>query len=139
MIDAGGEPGAVVRPSPRRWGRFIVSGGVAFLVDAGVLALLTRVFGLDALLARVFAILCAMLVSWQMHRRVTFRVAGPPTLSEFARFAAVAWSASLVNYLVFAAILLVWPQVPPLSALVVSSLVAALFTYTGLRLGVFTR
>ena len=127
---------------PRRsglghWMGFLVSGGVAFLVDAGVLWLMVAAARINPFAGRLIAIACAMVVSWLMHRRITFDVAAAPSVREFFGFSAVGWSAAGLNYLVYAAILLVWPASLPLVAMTASSLLAAVYSYLGYRFGVF--
>jgi putative flippase GtrA len=100
---------------------------------------LINLAGLGPFLARLIAILVAMVIAWLMHRRITFDVPDPPSIGEFLRFAGVAWTAAAVNYLVYAAILIVLPGTPPLAAMTVSSIVAAVVSYTGFRIGVFRR
>jgi putative flippase GtrA len=117
---------------------FLVSGALAFLTDAAILTLLTHA-GLHPILARLFAISIAMVVGWRAHRRFTFGLTTPPRLAEFVRYAAVGWTAAAINYGVFVLIVLVWPSVPPLYALVVSSLVAMVFAYLGMRFAAFRR
>lgn len=118
---------------------FLVSGGVAFAVDALVLELLTRGAGVPPILARLAAIALAMVAGWLMHRTFTFLVEAPPSVAEFLRYAGVAWSAAAINYGVFVLIVLVWPAVAPLAALVLSSAVAMLFSYLGMRFAAFRR
>jgi putative flippase GtrA len=125
--------------SLRHWGGFLFSGGSAFLVDLGINLGLIHLAGLDPFLSRLISIACAMVWAWLMHRRVTFAVAAPPSLGEFARFAAVAGSANALNYAVYAAILLVWPAVAPLAAQIVSTAIATAASYLGFRFGVFRR
>ncbi len=125
--------------SLRHWGGFIVSGGSAFLVDAAINTGLIELVGLNPFVSRLISIGCAMVFAWLMHRNLTFAVAAPPRLSEFARFATVAGSANALNYAVYAAILLVWPPTPPLAALVVSTAIATGASYLGFRFGVFRR
>lgn len=128
------------RPSRlRHWGGFVTAGIVALGIDAAVLTLLMAGFGWSPFAARVVSIAVAMLASWLINRSVTFAVRTPPTLSEFARFAAVSWLAQAVNYTVFAAILLVRPATPPVAALVAASLVAMVVAYVGFRFGVFRK
>jgi len=125
-------------PHPLRQGvGFLVSGGVAFAIDALVLELLMRGLGVSAIFARVVSIALAMVVAWLMHRRLTFAVAAPPSVAEFLRYAGVAWTAAAINYAVFVLIVLVWPGVAPLAALVASSLVAMVFAYLGMRFAAF--
>lgn len=120
----------------RHWGGFLVSGGTAFVVDAALTLTLTYA-GLNAFIARLIAIMVAMVVAWLMHRRFTFAVKAPPSMREFMKFAAVAWSANALNYGIYAVLLLVWPALWPLAAMVVSTAVAMVFSYLGFRLGVF--
>lgn len=115
---------------------FVAAGLIALGTDAGVLSALIAL-GVDPFSARLVAIALAMVAAFFAHRRLTFAVTTPPTMSEFARFLAVAWSASAVNYTVYAAVLLAWPSSPPLLALLVATVVSMCVTYIGLRLGVF--
>jgi putative flippase GtrA len=116
---------------------FVAGGAVAFAVDALVLQLLTAGAGLHPVLARLAAITLAMVAGWLMHRTYTFPVTAPPTLREFVAYAAVGWSASAVNYGVFAGIVLARPEVAPFLALVVASLIAMAFSYVGMRFAAF--
>lgn len=129
-----------IRPTrhwSRHWGGFIVSGAAAGAVDALVTLTLIRFAGRDPFSARLFAILLAMVVAWLLHRRITFAVSAPPSLKEFMRFAAIAWSANALNFAIYVAVLVAWPRTLPLAALVLGTGVAAVFSYLGFRLGVF--
>jgi putative flippase GtrA len=121
----------------RHWEGFLVSGASAAAVDTAITLALVHGAGLNPFAARLVGILVAMVVAWLMHRRLTFRVAAPPSLKEFLRFAAVAWSANTLNYAIYASILLAWPETLPLIAIVVATGIAAVFSYLGFRFGVF--
>ncbi len=121
----------------RHWGGFIAAGLAALTVDAAVLTLLTKWLGLSPYLARLFSISAAMVVSWQINRRITFAVTSPSSLAEFGRFAAVSWIAQSVNYAVFALILLSLPTTSQIIALIAASLIAMFVSYAGFRFGVF--
>ena len=116
---------------------FLISGGTAFIVDALVLKLLTSVLGLHPIAARLAAIALAMVAGWLMHRTFTFRVTARPSLPEFLRYAGVAWTAAAVNYGLFVLIVLTYPAIEPLVALVISSVVAMVLAYLGLRFAAF--
>jgi putative flippase GtrA len=116
---------------------FLFSGALAFLVDATVLKLLTALFGMHPLSARLVAISAAMVAAWLAHRRFTFRLTSPPSLREFLRYAAVGWTVSAINYGVFVVIVLARRGIEPLYALVASSLVAMVFAYLGMRFAAF--
>jgi putative flippase GtrA len=133
------ERGTIDHRSMRHWGGFIFSGLTAFVVDMAVTWVLVANLGVDRFTARLIGILVATVVAWLMHRRITFNVASPPSLSEFVRFFAVASGANAANYVVYAAILLLVPATPLPVAIVISSGVAALLSYLGFRFGVFRR
>lgn len=116
---------------------FVASGALAFTTDALVLTALTRGAGLDPFSARVIAIACAMIVAFFAHRALTFAVTAPATLKEFAKFLGVATSASLINYALYAGVLLYAPETEPVLALVAATVIAMGVTYFGLRFGVF--
>jgi putative flippase GtrA len=127
-------------PSPlQHWGGFVLGGAVAFCVDSLVLMLLMRLIGVPVLAARLIGIAVAMIASWLINRTITFPVAGKPTLSEFARFAAVAWTAAALNYAIFAVLVLMMPALHPVIAVAVAALFAMVVSYLGMRFGVFNR
>jgi putative flippase GtrA len=116
---------------------FLFSGGLAFLIDAAILKLLTAVFGIHPIAARLVAISIAMVVGWLAHRRFTFRLTTPPSVPEFLRYAAVQWTVAAINYGIFVVIVVLWPRIEPLYALFLSSLIAMVFAYLGMRFAAF--
>jgi putative flippase GtrA len=134
----GRDAAAGLRPA-RHWCGFLLSGAIAFTIDAGVMELCVRVLGLPPLVARLFSISTAMLGAWLAHRRLTFAMTMPPTAGELARYAGAAWTTAAINYGVFASILLVEPGAPRIPALVAASIVATIFAYISMRYGVFRR
>ena len=122
----------------RHWGGFIFSGLTAFAVDVAITWLLVQV-QLDRFSSRLIGILVATVVAWLMHRRITFNVSYPPSVSEFVRFFLVASSANGATYVAYAVILLLLPETPLVAAIVVSSGVGGLLSYFGFRFGVFHR
>jgi putative flippase GtrA len=121
----------------RHWGGFLFSGGTAFIIDAALTTGLIRFASFNPFGARLIAILVAMVAAWLLHRRITFNVRSAPNRREFGRFAAVAWSANALNYVAYAAILLVRPATFAFLALLASTILATFFSYAGFRLGVF--
>ncbi len=132
-----GEPSATKPGGVRRSAGFLVSGALAFATDAIVLKLLTASFGLSPFLARLIAIALAMVVGWLAHRRLTFAIAASPSLAEFLRYAAMAWTVSAINYALFAAILLFESSTEHLVALLIATVVSMGISYLGMRFGVF--
>jgi len=137
MAEADPLPSQSVISPMRHYGGFVMAGLLALTTDGLILEGL-RGFGWHPLLARPFAIAIAMVVSWLVNRRITFAMSSPPSLGEYARFAAVSWSAQFVNYLAFATILVARPATHPLVALVLASLMAMFVSYFGFRYGVFS-
>ncbi|HEX2338277.1 MAG TPA: GtrA family protein [Hyphomicrobiaceae bacterium] len=137
MQDAGPDPTTARRHRLRHWLAFLLSGALAFTVDAIVLKAGTVLLGLNPIVARLFAIALAMLVGWLAHRTFTFALRMPPSLAEFLRYAVVGWTVAAVNYGLFVVMLLLWPDCEPLLALIISSLAATLFAYLGMRYAAF--
>jgi putative flippase GtrA len=116
---------------------FLLSGCLAFTVDATILKTLTALAGMHPIAARLIAISIAMVVGWLAHRRFTFRLTTPPSLAEFLRYAAVQWTVAAINYGIFVAIVLAWPTIEPLLGVFLSSLIAMVFAYLGMRFAAF--
>lgn len=116
---------------------FVLSGGIAFVVDAVILHLLMAYAGFDPIVARIGSISVAMVAGWLSHRRLTFNLRHAPSIAEFTRYAAVAWFSAGVNYLMFAGILLLWPNTPAFVALFIASGLAMFVSYVGMRYAAF--
>ncbi len=86
-----------------RFLRFGVSGVAGFLVDAGVLTLLTVVVGINPYAARVPSFLAAATVTWLINRYWTFADRrGSDRGREWRRYLAAMLIGGLVNYAVYA-------------------------------------
>lgn len=118
---------------------FVASGILAFSTDAAVLFLLTRLLGVDPFSARVVAIALAIIVAYFAHRRLTFKVSEAPTFAQFLKFASVGAGVSVLNYLIYAALLLAFATITPLLALTIASAIAMVASYLGYRYGVFQK
>ena len=69
--------------------RFLLVGAVGFIVDAGVLLLLTHGFGASPVWGRIPSLLIALTTTWWLHRHFTFKWAREvtPSAREWLRFA----------------------------------------------------
>ena len=93
----------------RRFALFCVGGGLAFLVDAGVLHLLASVLGVNPYLARLFSFSSAVTTTWLFNRTLTFADAKDGALHwtrEWGRYVVSQLGGFSVNYGVYA--LLLW-------------------------------
>lgn len=119
--------------------RFVFAGGIGFVTDAAALWLLLAVTPLGPFVARVLSIGFALCVTWQINRHLTFSPSSRGVAQEGARYGGVGIATSVVNYLVYSAILLALPAAPPLAALAVASLVAMTLSFLGYSRLVFDR
>jgi len=109
--------------------RFVIVGGIGFVVDIGVLQLLLMA-GWNAVGARAVSIPLAVFATWLLNRSFTFPDAQQgPALPSFLRYAGVSATGATVNFTVYAA--LVFMGLAPLLALAVASIVALTVNYLG--------
>ena len=119
--------------------RFILVGGIGFVADAAMLALLLAVTPLGPFVARLVSIGFALCVTWLCNRTLTFRPSERGMLREGTRYGGVGIATSIVNYLVYGGLLLAVPSMPPLAAMVAASLAAMVLSYLGYSRLVFDR
>ena len=123
----------------RRILRFAVVGGIGFVADAAVLALLIATTPLGPFVSRLVSIGFALTVTWQCNRRLTFGPSDRGIAAEGARYGGVGITTSIINYLVYCGLLIVLPGLPVLAALVLASLTAMVLSYLGYSRLVFDR
>ena len=127
-----------VRAEAPRFLRFALVGGTGFVVDAGLLVLLHNKAGLDPFSARALSMAVATLTTWRLNRGLTFGASGRSQAHEGVRYAAVAVFTAGLNYLVYALTLILWRDLPPFAALVISTTIAMGFSYAGYSRFVFS-
>ncbi|KAF1689394.1 GtrA family protein [Pseudoxanthomonas taiwanensis] len=122
---------------------FGVAGGIAFLVDAGVLHVLVSVLGADPYLARLVSFLCAVTTTWVFNRSITFSASarGIPLWQEWGRYLASQLGGFSVNYLVYAVLVATLAGVRqwPVIGVAAGSLAGLLVNYLLARRYVFRR
>ena len=123
----------------KRFGWFIVAGSLGFAADASMLTLLLAVTPLGPLVARIIAILFALAVTWSFNRSLTFGKSRYPVLLEGARYGGVGLVSALINYAIYALVLLALPSTYPLAAVVVASIGAMAFSWAGYSRFVFQK
>ena len=72
----------------RRFAKFLVVGGIGFLVDAGVLTLAVRHLGASVYAARALSFSVAVLATWLLNRTYVFGTIGhsAPMGAEYGRY-----------------------------------------------------
>ncbi|WP_159946048.1 GtrA family protein [Rhizobium sp. 18065] len=119
--------------------RFAIVGATGFVVDAGTLWLLLSFTPLGPLSARVIAIALAMTATWLLNRSFTFGASKRSVVVEGFRYGVIAVITSLVNYGIYAGLLIMAPLLSPYAALVFASIAAMLFSFFGYSRFVFRR
>ena len=119
--------------------RFSVVGAAGFVVDTSVLYLLIYGAGLHPLLARIPSFLSSSAFTWLFNRSWTYR--GPHSGSmagQWARFVAVNAFGGVVNYAIYALLLLEEPfRTHPVLAVALGSLAGLAFNFSASRRFVF--
>jgi putative flippase GtrA len=115
-------------------GAFAIAGGSGFAID--MLATHVLIYaGLGGLLARACGIAIAMVVTYAINRGLTFRAEASTgttaVAAEGARYGLVAVATSILNWAVFAGVILLWPGTPTALAITAGSLVAMVASYVG--------
>jgi putative flippase GtrA len=130
--------------------RFCIVGAIGFLIDAGVLQLLTAEYGVGLLVGRVFSYVVAATATWSLHRRFTFadvvanvRGKGPGTpaslADEWTRFVVANALGAAVNYGAYAVCILAGAlfRSYPALAVAVGSVIGLSFNYVASKRFVF--
>jgi len=116
---------------------FVISGAIALSTDIAVYTTMMAFTDSSVFVGRALAIFLATISGWLSHRRFTFKVNHAPLLSEYFRYLSVAWVSISCNYALFLLIMTVRPLTSPVLAIVISSMVAMLLAYIGMRFKVF--
>ncbi|WP_293678081.1 GtrA family protein [uncultured Phenylobacterium sp.] len=109
---------------------FAISGGLAFLVDGGVLWALTAA-SVPPLIGRVFSIFVAIVCTWVFNRSLTFRTTSGPSFAEFGKYLAISLAGSAINYTIFSIVVLLGAHL--VVGLVLGTVVAATFNFVRYR------
>lgn len=107
-------------------GKFAVVGGLAFILDAGVLWLTLRA-GASPYAGRVVSIAVSIVFTWWLNRRLTFVTATPPSWREFGAYVAQSLLGAAINYAVYSAVIAA--GAPVVAGLVLGTGIAAVFNF----------
>lgn len=111
--------------------RFIIVGGLAFVLDAGVLKALVWT-GLSPLLARTVSLSAAVTFTWALNRTLTFGTGRPPSLSEFTHYVVASAIGLAINYGVYTAAVVL--KAPLLVALALGTVAGSTFNFLRYRM-----
>ncbi len=106
--------------------KFAVVGGLAFLLDAGVLWLTMRA-GASPYAGRVLSIAVSIVFTWGLNRRLTFATAAPPSWREFGAYGLQSLLGAVVNYAVYSGVIAA--GAPVIVGLVLGTAVASVLNF----------
>jgi putative flippase GtrA len=131
----------ILRLVPIGFPAFVVVGGIGFVVDATILAVLVHGYSWGDYTARLVSFAVAVTVTWYLNRRYVFAAGRTARKhSEYTRYLLVQGTGMAINFLVYSLCIASnelmdrWPVL----ALAVGSAVALFFNYAGSRIFVFT-
>ena len=116
--------------------RFLSVGGLGLLTDLCVFTTLAA-YGLHPLIARVFSLAAATLVTWRLNRALTFDRSHRSQGEEAARYTIVTVVAQGTSYSVYALLLLTVFAWMPQAALLIGAAFGAIIGYCGHRFFAF--
>lgn len=116
--------------------RFLSVGAAGLITDLAVFTVLLA-HGWHPLLARLFSIAIATVVTWRLNRALIFDRSGHRPSHEAMRYAAVTGCAQGISYVTFAVLVVTVFVATPQLAVIVGAAVGALFSYTGQALFTF--
>jgi putative flippase GtrA len=132
--------------APAEFLRFLVTGGVGFVVDSGLLMAFVHGLGWPPLPARLASFAPALVATWQINRLWTFRAGAQnkPVRrmgAEFLSYGAVQVTGATANFVVYAAVVAVLGHEPLqlLAAIAAGAAIGLAINYLGARRFVFAR
>jgi len=123
---------------------FVFVGGVGFVVDGGVLTLLSQFFEFDIYLSRLWSFSTATLITWRLNRTLTFQHDADPSMQkrvEYGRYLLVQTSGALANLAVFSLIIEIHQPMKaiPIVPLFIGAIFGLIINFTGSRYWVFRK
>ncbi len=118
---------------------FAVAGGSGFIVDIVVLRILMDFTPLGPFTARILSIACAMFSNFMVNRTFTFGASDKPFFEEMARYASVGAVGAVLNYIIYAMLLLAVPGFSPFLATFIAVVLVSVFSWFGYSRFVFTK
>ncbi len=109
---------------------FAIVGGLGFVVDAGGSVMMIENGG-DPFVARILAMLAAMLVTWRLNRHLTFGPSDTCQTTEGARYFTVAVGVAALNFAIYACLLLAFSNLSPLIAIIIATGISMCVSFVG--------
>ncbi|HEX7648225.1 MAG TPA: GtrA family protein [Noviherbaspirillum sp.] len=132
------------RAETKRLVAFGLVGSIGFLVDGGVLTLLSQKYGVSVYISRLFSFLMATLVTWLLNRALVFKGVADGVSrkrDEYGRYFLVQVGGALLNLGVFSLLLHIFSALHaiPVIPLAIGAVFGLAFNYSGARYWVFKK
>jgi putative flippase GtrA len=101
---------------------FAFVGGIGFVVDAGLLWVLTALYGVDSIVARIPSFLCAVTATWILNSWLTFRSMIFSWL-RWLSYASANGLGFLINFSIYA-LLSIYFSLSPMLSVAIASIIA---------------
>ena len=124
----------------RRLKYFVCIGGIGFLIDGGLLSLLTEIAHLSPYISRSISFPIAVSVTWYLNRRITFfSNASIIKTTEYTRYFVIQIVGACINLGTFGLLLKYIPSfaIHPILPFSVGAFVAMIFNFLGAQYFVF--
>jgi len=119
--------------------RFLIASGIGLLIDAALTHILIVFAGLGPFVARIPAIIAAVIVTWLVNRNLSSDRPGHSLAFGGFRYWATGITSALVNYAIYATLMYRAPFLQPVVAVVFASLAAASYSLFGHSRFIFGR
>ena len=122
---------------------FLWVGGIGFIVDGGILTLLSVHWGMNIYLARAISFVFATLATWWLNRTYAFRATAAreakDRANEYARYIGVQLVGGLINFGAVSVCIFLEPgwRAIPLLPLAVGSAFGMIWNFAGAKLWTF--
>ena len=122
---------------------FTLIGGIGFVIDGGVLTLLSVMAGVNIYLARLISFTLATLATWWLNRRHTFgmdsAVGTGTKAGEYGRYILIQVGGGLLNLAIFAWLILIEPRLRsiPVLPLAIGAGAGLVWNFLGAKLWVY--
>ena len=114
--------------------RFLCVGGIGFIIDVAITYLLIAL-NVDQWIARIPAILFAMLFTWLANRHFTYEFKNKRTLKEALSYASVSLFVAIFNYVIY--VYLVYSGIQAVVAITIATLCQVILSFNLYRRIVF--
>ena len=123
---------------------FIFVGGGGFIIDGGLLTLLSQVYSFNIYLSRLISFSVAVVVTWVLNRTLVFKYDIDPVMRkrvEYGRYFVVQIGGALINLSIFTLIILIDPPIKeiPIIPLFIGAVFGLFINFTGTRYWVFRK